>query len=62
MVLFQILFDYQGTLVSPISNSRSCNLSDEYNVEKIYFDVTITLENGSVQHNQFYVVTAELSE
>ena len=56
------LFDYQGTLVSPISNSRSCNLSDEYDVEKIYFDVTITLENGSVQHNQFYVVTAELSE
>ena len=56
------LFDYQGTLASNISNSRSCNLSDEYNVEKIYFDVTITLEDGSVQHNQFYVVTAELSE
>lgn len=54
------LFVYEGSLVSDIANSRTCALAEEYEVEKIYFNFEIVLENKDVLNYKYYVLTSEL--
>lgn len=56
------LFVYEGSLVanSDIANSRTVSLADEYEVEKVYFNLEIELENGEQQNIKYYVLTSEL--
>lgn len=54
------LFVYEGSLASDISNSRTVSLADEYNVEKIYFNIEIQLENKEIHTFKYFVLTSEL--
>ena len=54
------LFVYEGSLVSDISNSRTVSLAEEYDVEKIYFNVEVELENKEVHTFKYYVLTSQL--
>ena len=54
------LFVYEGSLVSDIANSRTTSLAEEYNVEKIYFNIEVKLENNEIHNFKYYVLTSEL--
>ena len=56
------LFVYEGALAADITNSRTSSLADEYNVEKVYFNVEIELSNGDSANYKFYVLTSDLLE
>lgn len=56
------LFVYEGALVADIMSSRTASLADEYNVEKVYFNVEIELSNGDSANYKFYVLTSDLLE
>ena len=47
-------------MVSDISNSRTVSLAEEYDVEKIYFNVEVELENKEVHTFKYYVLTSQL--
>ena len=54
------LFVYEGSLVADISNSRTVSLADEYQVEKVYFNVEVELENKEVHNFKYYVLASNL--
>ncbi|MBE6130990.1 MAG: hypothetical protein E7183_04640 [Erysipelotrichaceae bacterium] len=56
------LFVYEGALAADITSSRTSSLADEYEVEKIYFNVEIELDNGDSANYKFYVLTSDLLE
>ncbi len=54
------LFVYEGALAADITSSRTASLADEYEVEKIYFNVEIELDNGDTTNYKYYVLTKDL--
>ena len=56
------LFVYEGALAADITSSRTSSLADEYEVEKIYFNVEIELDNGDSANYKYYVLTSDLLE
>ena len=54
------LFVYEGSLVANIANSRTVSLAEDYEVEKIYFNIEVELENKEVATYKYYVLTSEL--
>ena len=54
------LFVYEGALAADIMSSRTTSLADEYNVEKVYFNVEIELSNGDKVNYKYYVLTKDL--
>ena len=54
------LFVYEGSLMSDISNSRTVSLAKGYEVEKVYFNIEVELENKEVHNFKYYVLTSEL--
>lgn len=54
------LFVYEGSPVANIANSRTVSLAEDYEVEKIYFNIEVELENKEVAKYKYYVLTSEL--
>lgn len=54
------LFVYEGTLFADITSSRTSSLADEYEVEKVYFNVEIELDNGDKANYKYYVLASDL--
>ena len=54
------LFVYEGTLAADITTSRTASLADEYDVEKVYFNIEIELSNGEKANYKYYVLDSNL--
>ena len=54
------LFVYEGSLADNITSSRTSSLADEYNVEKVYFNIEIELSDGETANYKYYVLDSNL--